>query len=502
MHAWIRDHAEIRLFLCCGLLIFGPFPGGTPHAPPLGTASTYKLSGDLPGVSLANPAQLGECESTSPTELVCSTPFDVDLGPDFDWISLEADLKATGNAVAGSTGKVTATLAAKDVAPVSTSATVEVAESVDLAAGESIEISAKPGSAFDARSTVTNKSTKVVTGAGVFGYTDYAFEVAERFSNCEYRGKVVGCLFTEDLEAGVTYGVDLPFRLRKDTAAPGRSAVQFQWMTAADYAKAADRLAAGSRKAAEGAKLRLVPVSAAKARVAQTDSKPDDNWQEFSVRATGAQGVDLAAVGAKASGAAGSTVTVRVGVRNNGPAALDSGQDRGQESIAIVTVPTGTTVTTIPMGCYLARGNVVKTDPQAEQYVCYGGTVRPVGETVSWEFGLRIDKVVADAKGRIESNPACECSRFDQDIDKSNDKAEIVINPSGAEPGTGGNGGNGGSGDADGNGGTGGESGGEGGGLPITGPQGTAIAGVGVLLVAAGAAGFVIARKRRTRFEV
>jgi LPXTG-motif cell wall-anchored protein len=41
---------------------------------------------------------------------------------------------------------------------------------------------------------------------------------------------------------------------------------------------------------------------------------------------------------------------------------------------------------------------------------------------------------------------------------------------------------------------------GSGGGLPVTGSRTTAVAGLGALLPAAGAAGFLVARRRRTRF--
>jgi LPXTG-motif cell wall-anchored protein len=45
------------------------------------------------------------------------------------------------------------------------------------------------------------------------------------------------------------------------------------------------------------------------------------------------------------------------------------------------------------------------------------------------------------------------------------------------------------------------DTGGAGGGLPLTGPQTGLIGAAGALLVAAGLAGFIATRRRRTRFQ-
>jgi hypothetical protein len=473
-----------------------------------GAVMTFDLAGGLTGVSLVNP-EGDDCESVSPTRLVCSVPYEIDLGPDSVVGFLQADLKAAGDAVAGATGTVTATFSADGVAPVSAKAAVEVAESVDLVAGASVAIDVKPGDAFGAPLAVTNSSDVVVRGAGFVGYSDYAFESAGQFSNCVYRGRLVACLFGDDLEAGATYAVNLPFRLRADTAAPGTSAGEFEWLTAADYGRFIG--ASRSAVAVSGPALTLRKAPSGKAaRGAQTDIDPDDNWQRVSVEATGQQGTDIAAVGAKVSGAAGATVTATVGVRNNGPAALDRGRLGSPATVLIVSVPPGTTVTTVPEGCTPLEG------AGAKPYACHTDFLHRVGETVSWAFGLRIDRVVADATGVIEANPTCECDYFAKDIDRSNDKAALVINPAGgAGPGSSPSAGPSSSASArpsasasasasaspspsvsasPGAGGT-------GGGLPITGPQTTAIAAVGVLFVVAGAAAVILTRRRPDALE-
>jgi len=113
------------------------------------------------------------------------------------------------------------------------------------------------------------------------------------------------------------------------------------------------------------------------------------------------------------------------------------------------------------------------------QYICFADTLIPAGTTTTWKFALKITKVAPNASGAVEINPACECERFNADTNKSNDVAAIVLNPTA----TGGGGGSG------------------GGGLPITGPQTALFGAAGAGLIAAGVAGFAIARRRRTRFE-
>ena len=165
-------------------------------------------------------------------------------------------------------------------------------------------------------------------------------------------------------------------------------------------------------------------------------------------------------------------VTAEVGVRNDGPATLDSG--RSGESIAWIKVgvPAGATVVSVPEGC----------DEDGSIYNCFSGTLLPVSESQTFEFGLRIDRVVADAGGRVVVNEPCECSQFAKDLDMSNNTSAIVLNGTGAGGPDAGDG----------------AGGGEGGGLPVTGPVGTAVAGAGLLV--AGGAGVLMVRRRRTRF--
>jgi hypothetical protein len=126
--------------------------------------------------------------------------------------------------------------------------------------------------------------------------------------------------------------------------------------------------------------------------------------------------------------------------------------------------------------------NDLNPTSKVKQYLCLSSPIFPVGTSVTWTFGFKVNKASDNARGSVEVNPACACEIFSKDINKSNDTAAIVLNPVGG----------------------GGAAGGQnssGGGLAITGPQTAVYGGAGAVLVAAGVAGFLLARRRRTRFE-
>jgi hypothetical protein len=451
-----------------------------------GASVTYVLSGDAAGVTLYAGEESSDCERRSSTKLVCSLPYPIDLGPDGVIGYLPAGVRAATSAKAGSVATVTATFAADGVQPVTATSKVTVADGVDLVAPQREQtIKVKPGAGFDAALQVRNASSVVVHGAVLTFWTDYGFEGTEQFSNCRYEfGQPRQCVFDQDLDAGATYRLTVPYRLRKDTYAPSNLGGEFNWATKGDSPAAAARLGA----AGSGSALRLTPVAALRA-AGQTDTNPDNNTQVITIAAQGKQGADFVALGAKVSGAAGAVVDAPVGLRNAGPATVDFSRSGSSPGLVIVTPPAGTKVVTIPAGCELAEDGSYQTKPGTTQYACVSGPRVTSGQTLTWKFGLKIEKVTPNATGSVEVNPKCACDRFAKDLNPANNVAAIVANPAGGT----GNGGNG-----DGSGGSGGS---DGGGLPITGPAGAAIGGAGVLLVGAGVIGFVLARRRRTRFQ-
>jgi hypothetical protein len=435
---------------------------------------TYQLTG-VAGVTLADGDGVGDCTSESATKLVCEDHFEMGVGPDGMTGYFTALLKAGAKAGAGTAGTVTATFSAEGLAPITESAAVRVTGGVDLAAGPDVSVKKKPGSTFDVPLVVRNAGRTVADGAAVIFNRDHAFETIRQFSNCYYRsGELVACRFDQELQPGAGYRGVMPYKLRATTYAPGHSANELQWLTPGELEDHEALLIKngleGLGTAGNGGVLRLTELASAKAR--QGDVNPDNNWTTVEVEATGKNGSDLVAVGDTASGATGDVVTATVGVRNAGPATLDFG--RAGESVARikVSVPAGTTVVSAPERC----------EKRGADYFCDGSTLLVAGKSETYDFGLRIDRVVADATGAVVVNEPCECSQFSKDLNPANNKAAIVLNGTGA------------------GGGAGGGTGGEGGGLPVTGPVGAAVGGTGLALLVAGAAGVMIARRRRTRF--
>ncbi|MCO8271104.1 hypothetical protein M1L60_10915 [Actinoplanes sp. TRM 88003] len=215
----------------------------------------------------------------------------------------------------------------------------------------------------------------------------------------------------------------------------------------------------------------------------QTETDRSDNSDNWSLTVTGVNQANFTALGATGRAAVGKTVTVRVGVRNNGPARIEGwGSPQGSYLIVTVVPPTGTTVvndspfcgpfpTIIPDPIPPFPGD---GHPDDGKYYCYTPAAEGVpyapGRTVLFDFVLRVDQP-GTLRGSIKITRGGPPPAGDPD--PSDDIAPIVINAATATPG-----------------------GGEGGGLPITGTNSTAIALIGLALVIAGAAARVIATRR------
>ncbi len=126
-----------------------------------------------------------------------------------------------------------------------------------------------------------------------------------------------------------------------------------------------------------------------------------------------------------------------------------------------------------------------RVSPARRLYGCYPTPFIKAGDQETADFTLQIDKVVANDAGAVKINLPCQCDGgFYADLKPANDVAKILVNP------VGGTGGGDGGGDGD----------GDGPSLPITGQSTGLIAGLGALLLAAGVGGYLVAKRRRTRF--
>ncbi|MFB6394387.1 LPXTG cell wall anchor domain-containing protein [Polymorphospora lycopeni] len=387
---------------------------------------------------------------------------------------------ATG-AVSGATGTLRVTFVSPGSSSGSYAATVRVGEAVDLAIGPDVEVQAEPGGAFSAPIAVTNPGDTAVEGFNVLFYHDHGFRPGEKYRNCTYVGDVLrSCAFDTTVQPGETLSGTMSYKVGEDAYAPGTDWAERQVMTRADFTDHAGFLAQVGFELGEpgdGGLLELVRPGAA-ARNAQTDIDETNNWSVVTLRVTGQNGADIAAIGDSARGAAGEVVTAEVGLVNNGPATVEYERSGEPVTALYLTVPPGSTVVEAPQECYPMNGE--RPDYRqpggtgAAKYFCPTGVKLPVDEKQILTFKLRIDEVTADATGEVAINVPCECPWFHEDLDPANDVAKLVLNP--AEPGGGG------------------------GGLPVTGATTAWTAAGGVLLLLAGTAGFVLFRRRRVRF--
>lgn len=448
--------------------------------------------------SLANtitivPADQQECAAPEPGVLVCEEPSGVSLSelPPLGsgihrGVTQRVNMAATQDAQVGDSGNVVVSFTAAGGQRGSYTSQVRFGEGVDLAGGPFTTHSSKPGGKVTVPLAVTNAGDKTVTGFVAVFDLGYSVRTKDRFSNCLYSvDHLLSCRFDEEIPVGTGLATTLNLELAKDTYAPTNQGGYAEFMTIADFEDLTRvREAVGARAATPGSgpKLTLAEAPSRMRQADQTDVGPGYNYTGWTIKVTGRNGTDLAAIGATLRGRAGAVVTATVGFRNNGPATLDkTNADWEAATHTVVELPPGTTAVEIPASCHLRPGT--------RTYQCASEMLLVAGQTYTMTFRLRIDKVIPNARGGVWVNAPCECpggGNFEDDTTPANDRATIVVN---AVQGGGGGGGQG-SGDGD------------GGALPITGSPTGLIAGIGGLLLVAGVGVCLLARRRTDRLVV
>ncbi|MEV0154208.1 cell wall anchor protein [Micromonospora sp. NPDC050686] len=459
---------------------------------PLGT---YTVTVDRGGV--ADFAVVRSAEGSVPcTEQgpVLTCKVDGDGEPEFGLIELA--VQATDTAELGRKGELTFTVAAPGTGTETFRSTVTVGEGVDLAAGDDLSLRGAPGATVAARITLTNAGETTADGAVLLVAGSYAFTPAKRYENCEYAvdafvQNIFACTFDGKVAPGETVAVDpsFGFAVPSDAWAPDQQPGVSIWLTKADWQEARDEvgLFGEVRAKGTGGTLRLTASRTAQS-IPQTDTDFDNNAAGLLFEITGNQKADVVATGARVKGQVGTVVQTTVGYTNRGPAAVNTGGGEGLLALALVTVPVGTTAVKVPGDCFAADGSGEDGgDAGAAAYVCFLLDVIGKGRTAAFEFGLRIDKAgpLTGELVVITGNQTGERP----DLDPANNTAAILVNPA-----------SGGGDNGPGEGGTAAPGGGQGGGLPVTGAPAGLIAGIGGLLLVAGAVGYLVARRRRTRF--
>lgn len=365
------------------------------------------------------------------------------------------------------------------------SSTVTLADGVDLVAADLPGDTVHPGQRIYAPLSFVNVGNRAANGITLTVMARNGFKPFD-YDGCDYAawgtGTMVRCHFDDVVQPGdalqwVTtdeHGTKTPgFGI--DIAADAYGLTRFAYEVSAGSGDAsAAKLR--SRRASSGRHITLARVM--RPRSAATDIDRFDNYAETYYQVVNTY--DLAAVGATATGKAGDTVKVQVGLRNNGPASLDPDRSVAGSAVAAFKfdVPPGVTVTALNHGCRPALWNGQngsEGQPGGLHYSCWVYTHIAPHATFVVTFDLKIDTVTPNATGTVTLD---QIEHPSPDTNAGNDKATVVINPTGGGVG-------GGSGSAAGD------------GLPVTGPQAAVLATGGVVLLLAGAVLYRVARRRR-----
>ncbi|MEH1098631.1 LPXTG cell wall anchor domain-containing protein [Micromonospora sp. CPCC 205561] len=389
---------------------------------------------------------------------------------------VELSVRAKDGAKPDQEGELAFTVTSPGSGSGSYRSTVAVGEGVDLAAADSLELTGAPGSTLKAPLTLENRGETTARGAVLLVSAPYGLRPSQRYENCRYasgafKDYAFVCTFDTVIESHGAAVLDpsFGFTVPADSWAPTVYHGSAFWFTPADWEEYKSQTNVEDELGPRGTEGTLELKPAATRRSAQTDVNPYDNQTWIELQVTGNQRADVAALGATVDARVGRTVPVTVGYVNNGPAAVGTGGRPGIQVSTTVTLPKGVTAVRAPVSCVSnASGEGEPGEPGAPAYRCF--LVGPLGkgERAGFEFTLRIDRAGSHT-GAVKLRTG--------DENPANDTAKILVDA------------------------TGGQGGGDGGGtLPITGASTGLIAGIGGLLLVAGLGGYVVTRRRRTRF--
>lgn len=345
---------------------------------------------------------------------------------------------------------------------------------IDLEVAEVADIDLAPGESKPVPVAVRNAGNQTADGVAVTLAGHKYVNFPNEYSNCEDAADQHGvtCLFDIKLAPGdvLTVSPETPLRVKAAADAPGPQS--YDLGLGASAPGALDEAEDLAKKAAKEPKnqLKLVPMSQARA---VEDLNQWDNNTSFSAKVS-KNPADLVAIGGTFTGPAGATRTIKVGIRNDGPAAtLDP--TKQWAPTADVTIPSGLALTKVDQNCFpLADGEPLPDKSgqvSGHFYRCLVAGNLGKGAQALFSFTAKIENGQNEDPGSIKVNGGV------QDSKTSNNVTAIKVTLTSG----------GGSG-----------SGGGGGGLPVTGAPAGLIAAAGALLVAAGTMALVLTRRRRS----
>lgn len=456
----------------------------------------HDVSVAIDASSLAGKATMevtGDCVSTGTLKLRC------DVGPLSGRESIDPFLlKPTAAAKAGDTGAITYTATASDAATVTGKTDVLVGGPKLVHRPYPALKGIAPGAVFERTPAFANTGTAPADkGVMLWVQDSDGVSLARDHSNCHYSDRPdVGawCRFDTPVAPGAAYETDAPLRYTASKDTMYGYNTYLVWPvggTAPDSFDPSDFPGTGT-----GAPLGLKSL-------ASGSGFTGPGYGTFATT----QHADYQALGDRVEGKVGETVSITVGVRNNGPGRMDfRWGDADNSGTFVVTPPAGTTITGAPgageQGDPGPLWNCTPGKAGAKSYTCdIASTDFRPGDSVTQEFTVRIDRVVPDATGSVRAveNPEYP----NRDDDASNDTAAITVKATGsatsspspsasASPSATATASPSGSGAGTSSGTT------TGGGLAATGADGILLrAGITVLLVAGGALVFLAARRSR-----
>ncbi|MGI5153206.1 hypothetical protein ACQEVC_43705 [Plantactinospora sp. CA-294935] len=349
----------------------------------------------------------------------------------------------------------------------STESIVQVsAPGIDLAIGQLADVELKAGASTNVPISARNEGTVAADAVAVVISTTHHLELPNPYENCLYSQDdlALTCIVDGAVGPDETFEIDpaTPLRLKVADKAAGPDTYG-AWAAVLPLTdEEAEQRLSKAEKRSSGKRLRLVPTSRA-LRAPADDLNYDDNETSFTVKVP-LHEADSVAIGATVSGAVDETRSIRVGIRNDGPAnTLTPGEE--WSSSAEVVLPAGLSVLKVDENCEPNTDNPNGEDRRGVadglSYHCWPPEQLQSGKTWLFDFTVKIAGEPGAAGSIVVDGGV-------QDKNTGNNTAPITL-----------------------------ETGGAGGGLPVTGARAGLVALGGVLLLAAGVVGVVVARRRR-----
>ncbi|WP_307865456.1 hypothetical protein [Streptomyces montanisoli] len=377
--------------------------------------------------SLAGKATMvvtGDCVSTGTLKVRC------DVGPLTGGESIDPFfLKPTAAAKAGDTGAITYTATASDAATVTGRTDVLIGGPKLVSRPYPSLKNIAPGAVFERTPAFANTG-RAPAGEGVMLWVQDSEGVvlARDHSNCHYSNRPdagAWCRFDTPVAPGAAYETDAPLRysVSKDTMYGYNTYVV--WPVGGTVPESFDP--SDFPGSGTGAPLGLKPVT-------PNSGFTGSGYGTFATT----QHADYQALGDTVEGKAGETVSITVGVRNNGPGRMGfQWMDADDSGTFVVTPPAGTTITGAPgpgeQGDPGPLWNCTPGKAGAKSYTCdIAGTDFRPGDSVTQKFTVRIDRAVPGARGSVR---AVENHKYpNRDNDAANDTAPITAQTTGSAP--------------------------------------------------------------------